>query len=170
MANTERMSLWVAILGIIGMAATTALSGYFHHSTNRAQIEKDVHLVILQSFLSREKLVREKYETLITEMSDLISFLDKNRVVVSEAKEKLTHVRKAAFSLSAYANPELSQTALLTVEAINIALSPQSQAEAYAAVKNVVTLSEKLSEEFRKETDALYSKQLELMSYSLGHN
>lgn len=170
MSNTEKISLWVAGLGIVGMVATTAMTGYFQNGSNRAQIEKDVHLVMLQATLSREKLVREKYEAFTSELSDLISFLDNSRVVISEAKEKLSRVRKFAFALSAYADPALSQTALLTVEAINNALMPRSEEDAKAAIKDVVQLSVKLSEEFVKETNALYKKQLELMSYSLGHN
>ena len=170
MSNTEKISLWVAGLGIVGMVATTAMTGYFQNGSNRAQIEKDVHLVMLQATLSREKLVREKYEAFTSELSDLISFLDNSCVVISEAKEKLSRVRKFAFALSAYADPALSQTALLTVEAINNALTPRSEEDAKAAIKDVVQLSVKLSEEFVKETNALYKKQLELMSYSLGHN
>jgi hypothetical protein len=163
MSNTEKISLWVAGLGIVGMVATTTMTGFFQSESNRAQIEKDVHLVMLQATLSREKLVREKYEAFISELSDLISFLDNSRVVISEAKEKLSRVRKLAFALSAYADPALSQTALLTVEAVNNALTPRSEEDAKAAIKYVVQLSVKLSEEFVTQTNALDKKQLELM-------
>lgn len=170
MSNTERISLWVAGLGIVGMVATTTMTGYFQNGSNRAQIEKDVHLVMLQATLNRERQVREKYEAFSSELSDLISFLDNRRVVMSEAKEKLGRVRKSAFALSAYADPALSRTALLTVEAVNNALTPRNEEDSKAAIEGVVQLSEKLSEEFVTQTNALYQKQLELMSYSLGHN
>ncbi len=169
MATSERMSLWVAIVSVVGVTLSSVVNGAFQHNSSRAQILKDVHVAQLQSVEQREKLVREKYEALSVELSDFASFLDANNSFpVAEAKTRIAKCRRAAFALSAYADPALSLAAMVSVEAINRSLVLATPEEAKHAQKQIAKASSQLAEEFRKEIEALYVKRLELMRYSLG--
>lgn len=170
MTSSEKITLCVAVISILGSTTTAILSGKFQADGTRAQIEKDVHLVQLQSVEQKEKLVREKYEALVVELSDLISYFDaNNHFPVAEAKQRIAKCRRAAFALSAHADSALSFAGLASVEVVNQALAPSATGQPAATSREIEIAAKKLSEEFRIEMNSLYSKRLELMRYSLGH-
>lgn len=166
MTGTEKMSLWVAILAIVGGATTTILSGKYQMETTQAQVQKDVRLAQVQALEKREQLIREKFETLMVEMSDLISYMDANNTFpVAVAKERLAKCRKAAFALSAYSGPALSHAALAVVEATNSAFTPSSQdiALVVGAAKAIASSAATLRVEFDKELSAILAQRTELV-------
>lgn len=166
MTSTEKMSLWVAILAIVGGAVTTVLSGKYQMEAGQAQIQKDVRLAQVQALEKREQLIREKFESLMVEMSDLISYLDANNSFpVAVAKERLAKCRRAAFALSAHTGPSLSLAALAVVEATNSAFTPSSQdiAVVVGAAKAISASSANLRIEFDKELSGFAAQRTELV-------
>lgn len=165
MTSTEKISLWVAILSIAGGTITTSLSGKYQMETARAQIQKDIRLTQVQTLEKREQLIREKFESLMVEMSDLISFLDSNNSFpVAVAKEHLAKCRRAAFALSAHAGPSLSLAALAVVEATNSAFTPDSQNinAMLDATKAISATTAKLRIEFDKELSGFVLQRSQL--------
>lgn len=169
MTSTERMSLWVAILAIAGGAITTVLTGKYQMESAQAQIQKDVRLTQIQALEKKEQIVREKFEALMVEMSDMISFLNANTVFpVAVAKERLAKCRRAAFALSAHAGPALSVAALSVVEVVNGALRPSVQDTAVMAGvdRSVAASAAKLTSEFEKEISELSAQRQRLLGAS----
>lgn len=166
MTSTEKMSLWVAILAIIGGTTTTVLSGKFQMDSAQAQIQKDVRLVQIQTLEKKEQIIREKFEGLMVEMSDLISYMNANTIFpVAVAKERLAKCRKAAFALSAHAGPSLSQAALSAVEANNWAFAPSVKdiAVVAGADRSITVSAAKLREEFEKEIAGFAAQRREII-------
>ncbi|MGH8807404.1 MAG: hypothetical protein ACREX0_05960 [Noviherbaspirillum sp.] len=166
MTTTERMSLWVAILAIVGGAITTVLSGKYQMETAQAQIQKDVRLAQVQALEKEEQLVREKFEALMVEMSDLISYMDANNIFpVAVAKERLAKCRKAAFALSAHAGPKLSLAALAVVEATNSAFAPSAQdmAVVAGAARAIAASAAQVRSEFDMELSVFAEQGAELV-------
>ena len=166
MTSTERMSLLVAILAIVGGTVTTVLSGKYQMETEHAQIQKDVRLVQIQALDKKEQILREKFEALMVEMSDLISFMNANTAFpVALGKSNLAKCRKAAFAFSAHAGPALSHAALSVVEATNWAFAPSIKDIAVVAGvdKSLAKSAAKLTEEFEKEVSQLAAQRRDLL-------
>lgn len=166
MTSTERMSLLVAILAIVGGTVTTVLSGKYQMETARAQIQKDVRLVQIQALDKKEQILREKFEALIVEMSDLISFMNTNTAFpVALGKANLAKCRKAAFALSAHAGTSLSHAALSVVESTNWMFVPSIKDIAVVAGvdKSLAKSAAKLTEEFEKEVSQIAAQRRDLL-------
>jgi len=169
MTSTEKISLCISILAILGGTLTTSLSGKYQMEAARAQIQKDVRLAQVQTLDKREQLIREKFESLMIEMSDLISYLDANNSFpVAVAKERLAKCRRAAFALSAHAGPSLSLAALTIVDVTNSALTPSSDNinSVIEAAKAISASSAKLRIEFDKEISGFAAQRGQLEGFS----
>lgn len=167
MTSSEKISLIVAVLAIIGGTVSTILSGKYQMETAQAQIQKDVRLAQVQALDKKEQLIREKFEALMVEASDLVSYLDAhNSFPVADAKERVAKWRRAAFALSAHAGPDLSAAALKSVEVMNFALSPTRSQDISALVatsKDILTAAANLRQEFDKELSMLAAQRTDLV-------
>jgi hypothetical protein len=130
MATSGRAATVIALVSVVGAMLTAVASGAFQYLGSRAQIEKDLSVVELQTLDRREMLVRQKYEALQTELSDFMSFLrSSDKLSLSEVQARLAAPRRAAYALSAYAEPPLANAAIVLVETLHsTAVEPSGKA------------------------------------------
>jgi hypothetical protein len=160
--NQNSANIWgsfiVAFLAIIGGTATSVLSGRYQMETARAQIQKDVRIAQIQALIEKERLIREKYEALMIEVSDQFSYLNaKVEFPIAEVKDRLARCRRAAYALSAHASPPLSKAALNAAEAASWVFErTRGDVAVVAGIDRSVTLAAKdLSKKFEAEISRL---------------
>lgn len=122
------------------MAGTAVLSGWFQSRTAKAQIEKDLLLFELQAQIREEQLVREKFEGLTAQLSNL-----------PKSKDDLHRVRSTGLALLAHSGPELASAALDIVLAVELIYRAEGDENRAKAESNLAEATSRLTKAFWSE-------------------
>jgi hypothetical protein len=166
MFSTEMLSLAVAGLGVIGVTLTALLTGIFQRNTARAQILKELRLVEINAHTQGDKIVREKFDAFLVEISDLLSqpLVDIESV---PTRIRIGRCRRAAFSLVAYGGPNLGLAAITMIEVLSTAYDNSSSGQVPVNVEAVQKATTALTKAFMVEVVQFQSEKRKSLSAAI---
>lgn len=152
MAESSSASIITVALGIAGTLVGAAIGAYASIKGQTIQTERETIFACVAFIDKKEELVRSRAEAFLLAMSDEISFFrEHNEFEVRVAREKIAPLQRAAFSLSAYAGPNLALKSLNVVTASDAALMPENPQQLQVAVQNILKATSEWDPAFRAE-------------------
>ncbi|MFN3885717.1 MAG: hypothetical protein ACK4MG_02060 [Aquabacterium sp.] len=152
----ETSSIITAALGITGTLVGAAIGAYASIKGQSIQTERETVAACVASIDKKEELIRSRAEAFLLAMSDEISFFrEHNEFELREAREKIAPLQRAAFSLSAYAGPNLALKSLGVVTASDAALTPENAQQLQSAINGIFKSTSEWDPAFRAELSEL---------------
>jgi hypothetical protein len=156
----DSSAIRLAMFSLLGTVVGSIIGGGAVVGSQYMQGQRELNIACQTTFTKQEELLRQRAEIFLVAVSEQISFFrQNNQFEVSKAREKLGEVQKAAFSLSAYASPDLSIKSIAVVTAIDAALDPMQSSDIRSSASRVQEALSSWEISFKLETQALLERR-----------